>query len=710
MKSLILAEKPSVGRDIAKALNVDTARNGFFENKRYIITWALGHLVTNATPEQYDKKYQKWSLDELPIIPKHMKTVVIGKTRKQFNTVQQLMKRNDVDEIIIATDAGREGELVARLIIEKAHIQKRIKRLWISSVTEKAIRQGFKHLKEGQQYHHLYQAALARSEADWIVGINATRALTTKYDAQLSLGRVQTPTIQLVATRQREIKQFKPREYYTLTVEYKGALFQHQHEQRIYEKEKLEAIVEKIKQTEVQVDKVIEKTKKSYPGLLFNLTDLQQAAYQRYRLGAKQTLNALQQLYERHKLVTYPRTDSHYLTTDMADTLKERVQATMATDYREEAKQLMQQHFSTKAKYINNQKVSDHHAIIPTEIRPKLDTLSATEKNIYMLIVQRFLEVLSPPYQYKEKKIIIKVAGETFQYQTQETLSLGFKAFQKETHHQNINLTILESERIKFQNPTIHTQQTTPPPYFNEGTLLKAMERPDQYLRINDKRSAETLKTTGGIGTVATRADIIDKLFNMNALESQDGKIKVTSKGQQILDLAPEALTSPLLTAQWEDKLTQIEKGKYQRKQFMNEMKQFTYDIIETIKTSEQKYKHDNLTTAECPTCGKFMLKVKTKNGSMLVCQDPSCKTKKDVKTKTNARCPQCKKRLTKFGTGKGATYRCVCGYTETQEHMDKRFKNKGKDKVSKRDMKKYMKDEELDHNPFKDALKGLKL
>lgn len=431
MKSLILAEKPSVGRDIAKALNVDTARNGFFENKRYIITWALGHLVTNATPEQYDKKYQKWSLDELPIIPKHMKTVVIGKTRKQFNTVQQLMKRNDVDEIIIATDAGREGELVARLIIEKAHIQKRIKRLWISSVTEKAIRQGFKHLKEGQQYHHLYQAALARSEADWIVGINATRALTTKYDAQLSLGRVQTPTIQLVATRQREIKQFKPREYYTLTVEYKGALFQHQHEQRIYEKEKLEAIVEKIKQTEAQVDKVIEKTKKSYPGLLFNLTDLQQAAYQRYRLGAKQTLNALQQLYERHKLVTYPRTDSHYLTTDMADTLKERVQATMATDYREEAKQLMQQHFSTKAKYINNQKVSDHHAIIPTEIRPKLDTLSATEKNIYMLIVQRFLEVLSPPYQYKEKKSSLKLLEKHFNIKLKRRFHLDLKHFKK---------------------------------------------------------------------------------------------------------------------------------------------------------------------------------------------------------------------------------------------------------------------------------------
>ncbi|MBI5974644.1 DNA topoisomerase III [Staphylococcus canis] len=710
MKSLILAEKPSVGRDIAKALNVTQARNGFFENNKYIITWALGHLVTNATPEQYDKKYQKWVLSDLPIIPKTMKTVVIGKTRKQFNTVQQLMKRDDVKEIIIATDAGREGELVARLIIDKAHIRKPIKRLWISSVTEKAIREGFKHLKDGRAYNHLYQAALARSEADWIVGINATRALTTKYDAQLSLGRVQTPTIQLVATRQQEIKQFQPRSYYTLTVQYQDATFEYIHQHRIFDRTALEKVVENIRDHSARVTSVEEKTKKTYPGLLYNLTDLQQAAYQRYRMGAKQTLNALQQLYERHKLVTYPRTDSNYLTTDMADTIQERVQATMATDYREAAKALIKQTFTAKAKFINNHKVSDHHAIIPTEVRPHLEQLSASEKNVYLLVVQRFLEVLSRPYQYKEKKITLNINGEKFQHQSHETLQLGFKALQKNQTVNHTRISLKEGDVIQTQGATIHSHETTPPPYFNEGTLLKAMERPDQFIKIKDKRSAQTLKSTGGIGTVATRADIIDKLFKMNAIENQDGKIKVTSKGRQILELAPEALTSPLLTAEWEDKLTQIEKGKYQRQQFINEMKQFTHEIIQTIKNSDQKYKHDNLTTAECPTCGKFMLKVKTKNGSMLVCQDPSCKTKKDVQTKTKARCPQCKKRLTKFGTGKSATYRCVCGFTETQENMDKRFKNKGKDKVSKRDMKKYMKDEELDNNPFKDALQGLKL
>ena len=709
MKALILAEKPSVGRDIAKALQVNTTKNGYFENNNYIVTWALGHLVTNATPEQYDKTLQQWRMEDLPILPKHMKTVIISKTRKQFNTVQHLMKRDDVKEIIIATDAGREGELVARLIIDKARIQKPIKRLWISSVTTKAIRDGFNHLKDGNQYNNLYQAALARSEADWIVGINATRALTTKYDAQLSLGRVQTPTIQLVHLRQQEIKAFKPQDYFTLAIHLKGVKFDYQHDRRVMDRHKLETLVEQITNGQAEIVSVETKQKKAYPNTLFNLTDLQQAAYQRYHLGAKQTLNTLQQLYERHKLVTYPRTDSNYLTTDMVGTLKERLQATMGTDYRDVAKSLVQQKFDVKAKYINNQKVSDHHAIIPTEVRPNMHDLTPTEQKVYLLIVQRFLEVLSPPYRYVEQKVVARAGGAMFVNQMQQPVELGFKRVQTTTMRHEETPKFEKGERLKVQEPLIQTHQTTPPPYFNEGTLLKAMERPDKFFELRDKKSAQTLKATGGIGTVATRADIIDKLYSMNAIESQGGNIKVTSKGRQILELAPEALTSPLMTAEWEDKLLRIEKGQLQRKQFIGEMKDFTKQIIEEIKNSAQQYKHDNLTSAECPTCGKFMLRVKTKNGSMLVCQDPSCKTKKDVKTQTKARCPQCKKRLTKFGVGKQATYRCSCGHTETQEQMDKRFKNKGKDKVSKREMKKYMKDEQLENNPFKEALKGLK-
>ncbi|ARJ50410.1 DNA topoisomerase III [Staphylococcus lutrae] len=710
MKALILAEKPSVGRDIASALNVGTRKEGYFENQKYIVTWALGHLVTNATPEQYDKKYQQWVLQDLPIIPKQMKSVVIGKTKKQFNTVQHLMKRSDVKEIIIATDAGREGELVARLIIDKAHVKKPIKRLWISSVTPKAIKEGFKNLKDGRAYYDLYQAALARSEADWIVGINATRALTTKYDAQLSLGRVQTPTIQLIAMRQAQIKNFKPQTYFTLEAEVNGVAMTYQHEKRIMARQQLESIVQDVKNGTATIVEVQEKDKKTYPNPLFNLTDLQQAAYQKYRLGAKQTLNTLQQLYERHKLVTYPRTDSNYLTTDMFDTLKERVQATMGTDLMPYAREVIKQPFAKKLAFINNQKVSDHHAIIPTEVRANMADLSPNEQKIYLMIAQRFLEALLPAFRYRVQQVKVDIAGYPFSYQSQIVTDLGFKKMQQDQDVTAKTVRFQQGETYSVGRLNIVAHETTPPAYFNEGTLLKAMERPDKFFDLKDKKSAQTLKATGGIGTVATRADIIDKLFNMNAIESQDGKIKVTSKGKQILELAPPALTSPRLTAEWEDKLLQIEKGQYKAEQFIKEMKRFTHEIIETIKMSEQKYRHDNLTSAECPTCGKLMLKVNTKNGSMLVCQDPSCKTKKGVKVKTNARCPQCKKKLTKFGIGKQATYRCVCGYTETQEHMDQRFKNKGKDKVSKREMKKYMKEDELENNPFKEMLKGLKL
>ncbi|MGN5883589.1 DNA topoisomerase III [Staphylococcus simulans] len=710
MKSLILAEKPSVARDIASALNVNQKRNGYFESQDYIVTWALGHLVTNATPEQYDAKYKTWNLQELPIIPKHMKTIVIPKTKKQFNTVKALMLKENVKDIIIATDAGREGELVARLILDKVHNKKPIKRLWISSITAKAIRNGFKQLKDGRTYLPLYRAALARSEADWIVGINATRALTTKYDAQLSLGRVQTPTIQLVQMRQDEIKHFRPSEYYTLEATIDGQVFKLESQRRIHDKQQLEQLVEKLKGQTAEIVSVSSKHKKQYPAKLFSLTDLQQEAYQRYRMGAKETLNTLQNLYERHKLVTYPRTDSNYLTDDMVETFKERLQALLATEYKDAVRPLVNKTFSPKMGIVNNQKVSDHHAIIPTEIRPNMNDLSQREQKLYLMVAERFVENLLPPYEFEAVKVVAKVGNESFELQEKVAKQLGFKQLRNEQSVQSERIAFEKGQRASVSRFHIQTHETQPPAYFNEGTLLKAMENPQKFFDLKDKKHSNTLKQTGGIGTVATRADIIDKLFNMNAIEARDGHIRVTSKGRQILELAPKALTSPLLTAEWEEKLTQIEKGKYDSRQFIKEMKQFTQSIVDEIKQSEQKYKHDNLTTTECPTCGKFMIKVKTKNGQMLVCQDPACKTKKNVQRKTNARCPNCHKKMTLFGKGKKATYRCVCGHSETQEQMDQRHKNKGKGKVSKREMKKYMGKEEIDNNPFQDALKNLKL
>ncbi|MEB8123249.1 DNA topoisomerase III [Staphylococcus succinus] len=711
MKSLIIAEKPSVGRDIANTLNINEKRNGYFENNKYIVTWALGHLVTNATPEQYDNNYKEWKLNDLPIIPNKMKTVVISKTKKQFSTVQALINNNKVKDIIIATDAGREGELVARLILDKAHNKKPIQRLWISSVTNKAIKDGFNKLKDGKQFNNLYYAALARSEADWIVGINATRALTTKYDAQLSLGRVQTPTIQLVQLRQNEINQFKPQTYYTMNLTAGGLTFQSIKPQSTHEKKVFEDIKKAIEGQEGVIQSITKSHKKSYPQQLFSLTDLQQEAYKRYHLGPKETLNTLQALYERHKIVTYPRTDSNYLTDDMVDTLKDRLRAIMATSLKDIAKTQMNQSFSVKQRFINNGKVSDHHAIIPTEVRPDMSQLSQRETKVYMMIAQRYLENLMPPHEYEAISIDLKVGDNIFAFKDKVTTKLGYKAIFDHQDKVNEYIAHLEKDaKLKVSRVNIEQHETTPPAYFNEGTLLKAMESPQKFFKLDDKKHNETLKETGGIGTVATRADIIEKLFNMNAIESRDGKIKVTSKGKQILELSPQKLTSPLLTAEWEEKLSLIEKGQYNPKQFIAEMKQFTNNVVNEIKESEQNYKHDNLTTTECPTCGKFMIKVKTKNGQMLVCQDPTCKTKKNVQRKTNARCPNCHKKMTLFGRGKDAVYRCVCGHTETQAQMDKRHQSKKTGKVNKKDMKKYMNnDEGLENNPFQDALKGLK-
>lgn len=711
MKSLILAEKPSVARDIAEAMNIKGKRNGYIENEKYVVTWALGHLVTNAQPEHYDKAYKEWKLEDLPIIPKRMQTVVIGKTNKQFKTVKSLILDKKVKEVIIATDAGREGELVARLILDKVHNKKPIKRLWISSVTKKAIQEGFKKLKDGREFQHLYEAALARSEADWIVGINATRALTTKYDAQLSLGRVQTPTIQLVNARQQEINHFKAKKYYTLSTEIGGLTFQLSTNKQHMTKEDATQIANEIKHVEGNVDSVEKKVKKSHPKPLYNLTDLQQEAYQRYKMGPKETLNTIQNLYERHKVLTYPRTDSNYLTDDMVDTIKERLYALLATDYKSQVKSLLGQSYSSKMRIFKNHKVSDHHAIIPTEVRPDMQSLSNRESKIYMMVAERFLESLMAPHEYEAVRVNVTVGQHIFAFNEKVTRQLGYKALKMNNDNVVKKVAFQKGEKYHLQSLKVNEHETTPPDYFNEGSLLKAMENPQNYIQLKEKKHANTLRQTGGIGTVATRADIIEKLFNLNAIESRDGKIKVTSKGKQILDLAPQELTSPLLTAEWEEKLLLIEKGRYNSRHFIDEMKAFTQSIVNTIKNSEQKYKHDNLTTTECPTCGKFMIKVKTKNGQMLVCQDPTCKTKKNVQRKTNARCPNCKKKMTLFGRGKDAVYRCVCGHTETQEQMDKRFKNKSSGKVSKKEMKKYMNNEDsLENNPFKDALKNLKL
>lgn len=392
MKSVVLCEKPSVARDIARNLGAKQNKNGCLEGDKYIVTWALGHLVTLQTPDKY-KEFINVGLEKLPMIPKYMKTEVIKKTYKQYKIVENALNRKDVSEIIIATDAGREGELVARYILEKARCEKDVKRLWISSVTDKAIKNGFNNLKNGNDYLGLYHSGVARANADWLVGINASRALTLKYNASLNCGRVQTPTLQMVLEREEKIKKFKPRDYFNFEAQVKDIKFSCNNSE--YSIEKAERFIKENHDKIIKLSDVITKTKSSAPKPLFNLTDIQQLSSALFGLSPKQTLNIVQSLYEKHKVLTYPRTDSRYLTSDMKNTISERV-AAIGGDYKDiTAKLLKEKEFNTK-RIINNSKVSDHHAIIPTEQRPNYMALSDLEFKIYNLVSKRFLENLLP--------------------------------------------------------------------------------------------------------------------------------------------------------------------------------------------------------------------------------------------------------------------------------------------------------------------------
>ena len=374
-KSLILAEKPSVGRDLAKVLKCNVNKGSYIEGNKYIVTWAMGHLIGLMDPEGYDNKYKEWKMETLPMLPKHMKLIVLKKTGKQYNEVKKQLLRNDVNEIIIATDAGREGELVARWIIEKAGVKKPLKRLWISSQTNKAILDGFKNLKDAKEYENLYKAAVCRAEADWLVGLNVTRALTCKHNAQLSAGRVQSPTLAMIVQREEEIRNFKPVDYWCLNAKTDRFMLNWVNEKgnnSTFKEEIADSIVNKCKGQNGEVLEVKKTTKKKYSPALYDLTELQRDANKIWGYSAKQTLNLMQRLYENHKVLTYPRTDSRYVTSDIVATIPERLKAVSFGEYRVAAQQILNTGVKANKNYVDNSKVSDHHAILPTEEKEAL--------------------------------------------------------------------------------------------------------------------------------------------------------------------------------------------------------------------------------------------------------------------------------------------------------------------------------------------------
>ncbi|KZZ84023.1 DNA topoisomerase III [Bacillus sp. SJS] len=718
-KTVVLAEKPSVARDIARVLKAERKGNGFLEGGQYIVTWALGHLVTLADPEAYDQKYKSWDLNELPIMPDHLKLTVIKQSSKQFHAVKALLTRGDVKEIVIATDAGREGELVARWILEKAKVNKPLKRLWISSVTDQAIRQGFKNLKDGKEYEFLYHSAVARSEADWYVGINATRALTTKFNAQLSCGRVQTPTLAMIAKREEEISQFKPKPFYGLSASTKDGLKLtwrngKTNETRMFDSEQAGNLLKKLQNEDGVIKEVKRTKKKSFAPALYDLTELQREAYKRFEYSAKQTLSIMQKLYEQHKAVTYPRTDSRYLTSDMASTLKERVKAVEVKPYAPYAAAILRKGIKVSKAFVDDTKVSDHHAIIPTEETPLQSSLTSQERNIYDLIVRRFLAVLSDPYEYEQTSITAVIGGEEFTARGNRVLSLGWKeAAGKDPDEESASDVPLVKEGDRIDPVISQTSgETKPPERFNEGTLLSAMENPAKFMAGEDKDLIKTIGETGGLGTVATRADIIEKLFSSFVIEKRGKDLAVTSKGKQLLGLVPEELKSPVLTAEWEQKLAAIAKGKLPKDTFILEMKTYAGQVVSDIKNSEQKFKHDNVTGTKCPDCGKLMLEVKGKKGKMLVCQDRECGNRKNISKTTNARCPKCHKRLELRGEGEGQMFTCSCGHREKLSAFNERKGKEKNQKVSKKEVANYMKkqDDDFSNNALADALAKLKL
>lgn len=733
MKALVIAEKPSVARDIARVLHCEKKLDGGMEGRDYIVTWALGHLVTLADPEAYDKKYVKWEMETLPMMPDKMKLVVIPQTGKQFRAVKALLFRKDVGSVVIATDAGREGELVARWILEITGCQKPIKRLWISSVTDKAIREGFEHLRDGREYDNLYRAAAARAEADWLVGINATRALTCKYNAQLSCGRVQTPTLAMIARREQEIKEFVPKEYFGLTLKAAGIRWSWQDKKsgsyRTFDKERAEKLKKELEGKALTVTSVEKVSKKQNAPGLYDLTELQRDASRRFGYSAKETLNIMQRLYENHKVLTYPRTDSRYIGKDVAETLKERLKACAVGPYRKLAGTLAMKPIHTNASFVDDKKVSDHHAIIPTEQFVDLSHMTNEERKIYDLVVRRFLAVLMTPFTYDETTMKAEAGEGIFTARGKIVQSQGWKeayeteVFSGEDEDETAEELpkeqklpeLKKGEKLKIEKTELTAGKTKPPARFNEATLLSAMENPVKYMESRDKTYIRTLGETGGLGTVATRADIIDKLFKSFLMEKKGKDIYITSKARQLLGLVPEDLKKPELTASWELKLGKIARGELKQEAFLSSIRGYTEELISEIKTADGTFRHENITGKKCPRCGKFLLAVNGKNSKLLVCQDRECGYRETLSRTTNARCPNCHKKLEMIVKGEEETFICsTCGYKEKLSAFKKRREKEGAG-VNKREVARYLNQQKKEaeeplNNAFAAALSGLKL
>ncbi len=705
-KILVLTEKPSVGRDIARVLGCNQKGNGYIAGSRYVVTWALGHLVTLADPEVYSDRYKTWNLESLPMLPKKMELVVIKETAKQFKTVRELMKRDDMDELVIATDAGREGELVARWIIEKAGFRKPVKRLWISSQTDRAIKDGFSNLKPSRDYDNLYKSAQCRAEADWLVGLNITRALTCKFNAQLSAGRVQTPTLAIIVERENEIKRFVPKDFRTIDARVNGFSLRWQDkasgQARIFDKAKADGIAAKVTGKTAVITEVRKEAKKELPPLAYDLTELQRDANKRFGYSAKQTSSIMQKLYETHKIVTYPRTDSRHITQDIVPTLTERLKSIAVGPYVGLVQSVLRNKIQVTGRFVDNSKVTDHHAIIPTEQYVSLGSLSQEERNIFDLIAKRFIAVLNPPFEYEQTTVKADVSGEIFYAKGKIIKSKGWKTVydsmsiddDADDDEKDQSLPeVKKNDQCKILSVKSANGKTKPPSRYTEATLLSAMENPGKF--IDNATLREALEHTTGLGTPATRADIIEKLFSSFYVERKGKEIFPTSKGIQLIGLVPSDIKSPELTAKWEMQLSMISKGKANPILFIDELKKYASKLVSSVIASSVSYRHDNMTRERCPECGNFLLDVNGKKGKMLVCSNRDCGYRKGVSMVSNARCPECHKKMEIRGESENKTFYCSCGYREKLAEFNKRKS----EEVNKKEVSRFLNQQEVPSN-----------
>ena len=577
---LVITEKPSVAKAYADVLGARGKQDGYFSGNGYLISWCVGHLVELVMPQDYDEKYRKWLAEDLPIIPEKWKYRVTASTRKQFNILGKLMKRKDVKEILCATDAGREGELIFRLVYQKAGCKKPFRRIWLSSMEDAAIREAFANPRPGSDYNNLYEAARCREQADWIVGINATRLFSCLYRETLNIGRVMTPTLSMVVRREAEIQKFIPEPYYVVRITAQGTAFD---SRKIKNREEVMQLARACRAAGTAIVQEVSTTrKKENPPLLYDLTSLQREANKRFGFSAQQTLDYAQSLYEK-KLFTYPRTDSRYITSDMEDMISPLIRKTVESVIGIAGEKQLQ-----AGRLVNDAGVTDHSALLPTAnaAAADLNALPSGERVLLQMVMQRLLAATSVPHSYEETKVTVSCGGEDFTASGRRILEQGWKKYEPENTKETILPTFKRKMQLRPEEIAIKNGQTRPPARFTEGTLLHAMETAGK-----DEIPEEAERS--GIGTPATRAGIIEKLVRIGFLKRDGDKktktLSPTERGMFLVSVLPEQLKSAAMTADWEKKLLAIERGELSPEHFMWEIGAFTRALVREQKELQHK-------------------------------------------------------------------------------------------------------------------------